>query len=262
MRCFAQPTILGAVRLRMVPTFFCLYAFFSALACLFLHFRSTPLKDPSLSLCLCLSVSVSLSLSLSLSVRARTRARVCLSSLFSLLSSLSFLSSLALSMGAVVSSRGAPLLPTAGPTEVAFHQLCAPEQSQRREAEQQRARHRETGRHRDKPSVEVGEGGTPEKAARRGVVHSPVFERPQDPQCSTEASPSKETKAAAETATATGTDTRTEKRPLALVLPPVLADRPCDIDAMPQERRQLFANVPCCGGRGCPQCSLMSLGFR
>ena len=165
-------------------------------------------------------------------------------------------------MGAVVSSRGAPLLPTAGPTEVAFHQLCAPEQSQRREAAQQRARHRETGRQRDKPSVEVGEGGTPEKAARRGVVHSPVFERPQDPQCSTEASPSKETKAAAETATATGTDTRTEKRPRALVLPPVLADRPCDIDAMPQERRQLFANVPCCGGRGCPQCSLMSLGFR
>ena len=46
------------------------------------------------------------------------------------------------------------------------------------------------------------------------------------------------------------------------VLPPVLADRPCSLDAMPKERRQLYVNVPCCGGRGCPQCSLMSLGFR
>ncbi len=46
------------------------------------------------------------------------------------------------------------------------------------------------------------------------------------------------------------------------VLPPVLADRQCDLDAMPKERRRLYINVPCCGGRGCPQCSLMSLGFR
>jgi hypothetical protein len=101
-------------------------------------------------------------------------------------------------------------------------------------------------------------------AGARGQASSPVFERPQDSPgrvaiLSDEKAPVKAMQRGGEAAG--GLDMVRVDRGLR-VLPPVLADRPCDLDAMPKERRQLYINVPCCGGRGCPQCSLVSLGFR
>jgi hypothetical protein len=109
-------------------------------------------------------------------------------------------------------------------------------------------------------SVDATPESSPTKPGARAEAVSPVFERPRDSPGRDSAAPSlakpppRNLNARHELSVA--------KPPPRLVLPPSLADRPCDLDAMPKERRELYKNVPCCGGRGCPQCSLMACGFR
>lgn len=169
---------------------------------------------------------------------------------------------ISLAMGAVVSmgapnegqgqGQGLQYVDAGGFHALAPTERCAVAQARRRAV-------------RGRPAAVAVEGGTPQKprggrgaSGARGQVSSPVFERPDD-------SPGRENllpleKPAQQSREASDrAKPRTRRSP---VLPPVLADRPCNIDAMPKERRQLYVNVPCCGGQGCPQCSLVSLGFR
>lgn len=138
-------------------------------------------------------------------------------------------------MGAVVSQHGEPKFHRLGPEE------CT------------RLRRRGLGSdgRRARPGA-ILLNATPTKAREaRAEASSPVFERPQDSPGREEHLPGKAPRPA-----------QTAAKPRPRVLPPTLADRPCSIEAMPKERRELYKNVPCCGGRGCPQCSLMALGFR
>ena len=98
--------------------------------------------------------------------------------------------------------------------------------------------------------------------AERASATSPVFEKPADSPARPLLSRDKLNLQPRNLSARNELSTASKAPMRAAVLPHVLADRPCALDAMPKERRELYANVPCCGGRGCPQCSLMAMGFR
>ena len=121
---------------------------------------------------------------------------------------------------------------------------------------------------------------TPQKPqARSDVGASPVFESPGESALRDDASPGKSATREEHTRMAFGTwseadasrldaDSNVAPEKTARVFglapaPPSAANRKCELDAGPRERRRLFDDLPCCGGRGCPHCcSLASVGFR
>ena len=121
---------------------------------------------------------------------------------------------------------------------------------------------------------------TPQKPqVRSDMGASPVFESPGESALRDDASPGKSATREERTRVAFGTwseadasrldaDSNVAPESLARVFglapaPPSLANRKCELDAGPRERRRLFDDLPCCGGRGCPHCcSLAAVGFR